>query len=819
MSFLKSFRSVVHCFLLLCVLLPPGFSLSRAADQPVAAVAEVKTFPGVAEVVPRGTQVSDQAASAQQLIEDASNDKPWQEGLEKVRQRQQALQQRIDELGAMSGWSFERLLEMRTLLQEQKNSLGDLFNSISKQSAGLDQLRTSWLEQRAFWKEWESQLGQLKTPYPKDVFKTVLQTCDDLLKQAVKVNETKIALQKKVTEIGDSNQSVLRQIDVAIKDLRSSTFKKTASSLFSARYYQQYNEDLAAQVKNGFSLVSWYNPSQIAEAWWILLLKAVVVLFLFSTIRHYRGRAQDSSEWRFLIRHPLASGLFVAMITLSGLYTAPTMLWQFYLALIAVSSATLLVSDIVPARRHRLLVWLLAGGYLLSLFFQVISLPLPLFRLYLVLISLTGLPLLKRICVLSRCHRDHWLLAAGIRALMAILLISLIAQAGGYSTLSSRLIDATFKSVFLVLMSVMILKLARGGTDFLLAHKKLHSWHFFRRFGSELGQRVKKLELAVIVVYGLLYLVQIWGGSDSLASTWTRVGAWGIQLSDIHINLHTLLSIALILYLSFTLSWMLRSLLDVEIIGPKYIDKGARDSIKTLLHYTIVLCALLMCFSAAGASLENFAVIAGALSIGIGFGLQNVVNNFISGLILLFERPIKKGDVIILDGEWAVVQKIGLRSTVVETYNKSEMIVPNGDLIAQKVTNLTHSNSEARLVIAVGTAYGSNMEQVLSILQQEAQRHPLVLADPAPSAIFTGFGNSSLDFELRVWLDNPEYVLKVRSEVSIAIYNRFAVEKIEIPFPQNDLHVRSVDGKVLEQWQLACGQTLKPAAAAKQQDK
>ncbi|MDD3802723.1 MAG: mechanosensitive ion channel, partial [Desulfuromonas thiophila] len=194
----------------------------------------------------------------------------------------------------------------------------------------------------------------------------------------------------------------------------------------------------------------------------------------------------------------------------------------------------------------------------------------------------------------------------------------------------------------------------------------------------------------------------------------------------------------------------------------------------------------------------------------------NIVNNFISGLILLFERPIKKGDLIVLNKEWAEVKKIGLRSTVVETFNKAEIIVPNSDLIAQQVTNLTYSNTQARVVIPIGVAYGSDLELVLRILQEEGARHPRALKFPAPSALFIGFGASSLDFQLRLWLSSPDFVLSVPSDVCIAIYKRFAAEGIEIPFPQQDLHLRSVDSSLLQAWR--GGPALQPAPPTQQEE-
>ncbi|MEJ2699313.1 MAG: mechanosensitive ion channel, partial [Desulfuromonadales bacterium] len=177
-------------------------------------------------------------------------------------------------------------------------------------------------------------------------------------------------------------------------------------------------------------------------------------------------------------------------------------------------------------------------------------------------------------------------------------------------------------------------------------------------------------------------------------------------------------------------------------------DRGVRDSIKKLLHYSFVLFGFLLAMSLAGVELRNFAVLAGAFGIGIGFGLQNIVNNFVSGLILLFERPIKVGDLVVLDNEWGSVRKIGLRSTVVTTVEESEIIVPNSLLVSEKVTNWSLTSSLCRVAVPVGVAYGSNVPLVLKILSEVREKVADIMADPPPSfrGQLSGFRASGLDF-------------------------------------------------------------------------
>ncbi len=227
------------------------------------------------------------------------------------------------------------------------------------------------------------------------------------------------------------------------------------------------------------------------------------------------------------------------------------------------------------------------------------------------------------------------------------------------------------------------------------------------------------------------------------------------------------------------------------------VDPGVQNSLITLIGYAGLLIALFAAISTIGFDLSNLALIAGALSVGIGFGLQSIVNNFVSGLILLFERPIKVGDWIVTASGEGTVKRISVRSTEIETFDRSSIIVPNSELISSTVTNWTHRNKIGRVKIPVGVAYGSDPEKVREILLRCAREQPHVVRYPEPFVTWQDFGASSLDFDLRAYLDDIGKGLTVRTELRMAIYKAFAEEGIEIPFPQRDVYVKSwpADGK------------------------
>jgi potassium efflux system protein len=248
-----------------------------------------------------------------------------------------------------------------------------------------------------------------------------------------------------------------------------------------------------------------------------------------------------------------------------------------------------------------------------------------------------------------------------------------------------------------------------------------------------------------------------------------------------------------ILYLTSLFSWVIQAFVDSQIMTPRKMERGIKESLKRLVHYGLFSFGFLVAVSMAGLDLQKITIVIGALGVGIGFGLQNIVNNFVSGLILLFERPVKVGDIINIDQDWGTITKIGLRSTVFETFDNSEIIVPNADLIAQKVTNWTFTSKVVRAVLPVGVAYGSPLEKVLEILNKAAKEHPEVLSNPAPNSIFEGFGSSSIDFQLRFWVLTIDERLRIRTEVAVIVDRLFREESIVIAFPQLDLHLRSTD--------------------------
>jgi len=263
------------------------------------------------------------------------------------------------------------------------------------------------------------------------------------------------------------------------------------------------------------------------------------------------------------------------------------------------------------------------------------------------------------------------------------------------------------------------------------------------------------------------------------------------DLNQTPITVMSIVMFALVLIIFYFASRVLNRIILRRILIRFDIDKSTRFRMIRITHYLIMVTGTVVAFQFVGIDLGGLAVIFGLLSVGIGFGLQNITSNFIAGIILLFEQPIKVGDRVTVGETEGNVMSINMRSTTIKTLNHITIIVPNSEFISDRVTNWSHGDPKIRLVVEVGVSYGSDLDLVLKALHEVAEEHPDTLKSPEPDVLLAEFGDSSWNMKLRAWLPSPERYYITHSEINKAIVKKFRDYKIEIPFPQRDLHVRS----------------------------
>ena len=307
--------------------------------------------------------------------------------------------------------------------------------------------------------------------------------------------------------------------------------------------------------------------------------------------------------------------------------------------------------------------------------------------------------------------------------------------------------------------------------------------------------RVSLITLAVgflLALAALPVLALIWGADATDLRALLDIFADGFAIGDMVIAPLDFVVFALVFAVGYVITRMAQGVLSTTVLPLTRLDTGGKAAITAGVGYVGIILAALVAISATGLDLSNLAIVVGALSVGIGFGLQNVVNNFVSGLILLIERPIKPGDWVELASGMGYVKRINVRSTEIETFDRASLIVPNSELISSPVTNWTHSNLHGRLKVPIGVAYGTDPRQVEAILTGIAKAHPRLLRRPAPYVLFRGFGADALEFELRGVLRDVNWIMNVTSDINFEISRRFAEAGIEIPFAQRDLHLKNV---------------------------
>jgi small-conductance mechanosensitive channel len=700
------------------------------------------------------------------------------------------------------------LSDLRVGWEVRLDALDDWNKTLADRAARLESQGQDLEERVELWKSTRASARSQGAPPP--VLERVDATTASLRSTRDAVRERLAVLLTLQDQVGQQRAIAIDQleaVEVARLALRGRIFEQSAPPLWRdldaevAR--EPWRPAVRASLAHDVAELQRFASARRSELLLAGLFLGVVALLAFSGRRRSRRWAEDDPRrlsFALFLRHPLASALLLTLIVTPTAFTRAPGVVIDLVFLAALFPALVILRELLPAEL-RGATYALAGLYVVDRLRDVVA-SLPLVErvmlvgeaiLVLLLVLWLGRP--ARLAALQGASTLARALRLATRGLMAGFALSAAANLLGFVVLARALLEGLLGSTYVAVVLygvsrvlVMIVAILLRGSP----ARRLRMARVHRRLLERRARRTISLLAAVLWVWITLGLFEV---RDVVVGS---VGGWlaaPLELGAVSLSLGGAMAFLLALLVAVAVSRGLRFVLQEEVYPRAGVQRGASHALSATLHYVVLMLGFLLALGVAGVDLGNVTLLAGALGVGVGFGLQNIVNNFVSGLILLFERPVKVGDTVEVGALLGDVTRIGIRSSTVRTFDGAEVIVPNANLVSDQVINWTLSDRHRRVNVDVGVRYGTDPERVLEILRRVAAAHSQVLSSPEPAALFQGFGNSSLDFQLRVWVGAFDQWFAVASDLRVAVNAALAEAGIEIPFPQRDLHLRSVDPK------------------------
>jgi small-conductance mechanosensitive channel len=792
---------------------PAGAARAQEADAPAAEADQEPAFIPVGNVAPRAEALEERLREIEAELQAAEVERRVEEELAEVKAEAARAQSRLDatlaraarpsELEAV-GASWDDLVG-RLELQED-----ELANRLGRLDEWLVEIRTK----TELWRRTRDRARAASLPA------TVVQQVVQALKALIAAEDgieaarnAALELQTRVAEQMRALEPSLERLEVARDKLAASLFVRQSEPLWRWRPVGGDLRSELGSVARGFAATGAELVDYAArhlDRCVAQLLLMLGLAWLFGRVRSEltrdapRGSLEADPETGGspvdALRHPWAAALLAGLFTtrlfhpdrvlgatlLTALLTLPVWLW--------------VLRGMLPRAMQRPLVALAALA--LAEAVRIGLGPVSLMGRWLLAVELAaGLAAVLWLRRPSRVGQipaflghSPWLrvLDAWLRLAIAGFAIGLLAVFLGYANLAARLSELLIWGSVIGASLLAIARMAQAIVQNVVEAGRLDSLRMIRshrqRFLAMTRSGLRALA-AFWWVYLLLEGLQLWAplrtGAAAVLSAQVGYGPAAVSLGGV-------LAFALTLWVSWMLARLISLALEEEVFARVRMPPGVPFALTTFTRYSVLVVGFLVAMGVLGFSLDRVVLLLSAVGVGIGFGLQNVVNNFVSGVILLFERPIRVGDRVQVDDLLGEVSTIGIRASKVRTFDGSDVIVPNGDFISARVINWTLADRKRRVILPVGVAYGTKPRQVLEILEQVAHANPGVLDDPAPDALFRGFGDSSLDFELRAWTDSDRGWLPVLSDLAVATSEALEAAGISIPFPQRDLHLRNV---------------------------
>lgn len=613
-----------------------------------------------------------------------------------------------------------------------------------------------------------------------------------------------LSLQIQLANRRDILAKIRSDIDKAREKSGRQLFVLDTLPLWQAIFAFESQDDVLAQViqssqRFAEDLSEFGKKYRERILWHAVLFIALALLFRFLR----RGSTAPAVEQldesaRFVLDRLWSGSLLLALITVPLFYPAASSAVLRIVVLPTAIPLAILLPPLIPGMYRRAVYWLVA---IFVVNFLRYLLPVEWLWARLLLLTIAagggiglGLFLRSRGAALSALGSRERLILMAIRLLCLLFAVSVVSNCVGNVTLAELLVDMPVRSVYL---AALIFTGAHLLTT--LAMVALRSqpaqWLFsVRAHGALIALRCRTLIRIAAILFWSAFSLSMLGVLGDIAAAGLNLLQWRWKLGAAEISIQDLAVFFAVFLSAVIFSRMLRFVLTEEILPRFHLPRGVPGAVDVLCRYGVLLLGFLIALAAAGVDFSRVTLLISALGVGIGFGLQNLVNNFVSGLILVFEHPVQVGDHVDVGSLYGEVRKIGFRASILRTPDGADVIVPNSELIGSRVINWSLTDQLRRISVPVSVAYDTDPNRVMDVLIGIARKHPAVLAHPAPMVIFDRFADSSLNFTLLCWSSVETWYL-TRSELTIAINNAFKEAGIQIPFPQQDVHLHWPDSQ------------------------
>ncbi len=530
-----------------------------------------------------------------------------------------------------------------------------------------------------------------------------------------------------------------------------------------------------------------------------LVYSFFLVLFLIYIIKYGRTLSTDDSRFNrisLMFRVPVSTITFLLFIQiLFSSQDIPRIFLNIIRILAVIPMVRIFAGLVDPAYKKS--IYYIAFLVVLQQFKVTMGSGTSLERMFLTVIIILSLIMFNYIKLDKGIKKgtNHFtpIVIKTINLLTILFGFAFIADVFGYVMLSLTIVDGVLNSLF-GLSTLYILALLIEGILLVLLHTDFAKKSNIIRDHSELVMlKIHKIVKFLFYILAISSVLRSFGLLIILGNFLEDLFGNNITVGTFSLNIGTVVLFFFSIWFAVAIARSIRFILETDILVRMNLKRGVAGAVSSMTLYAITGFGIVFAIMSSGLDLNSFSLLAGALGVGIGFGLQDIVRNFISGLILIFERPVQIGDAVEVEDLSGVIRKIGIRSSVIKTWEGAEVIVPNGNLISNKLINWTFSDHQRRLEIKVGVAYGSDVQKVLKLLLDCTKGNEDILQKPGPSVFFKDFTDSALLFELRCWTENFNSWLQIQSDLRVEIEKVLRENGIEIPFLQHDVHIKSGD--------------------------